>query len=129
MLDTALLRPGRFDRIILVPVPDKKNRLEIFKIHTKGMPLAKNIKLDDLADETKGYVGADIEAVCREAAIFALREDIKAKKIGLKHFEKALDKVSPSVNKEVEKAYVDMLDKFRAARAKEMKDSKPRYFG
>ncbi|MBN2423215.1 CDC48 family AAA ATPase [Candidatus Woesearchaeota archaeon] len=129
MLDTALLRPGRFDRIILVPVPEKKGRKEIFDIHTKEMPLAKNINIEELAEKTEGYVGADIEAVCREAAILALREDLKADKITKSHFEDSLKKVSPSVNKEVEKAYVELLDHFTAARGKEMQDSKPRYFG
>ena len=129
MLDTALLRPGRFDRIILVPVPDKKTRKDIFSIHTKGMPLAKNIKLEDLSENTEGYVGADIEAICREAAILALREDLKADKVKKSHFEAALKKVSPSVTKEVEKAYMELLSQFKAARGKEMKESKPRYFG
>ncbi|MBD3203557.1 CDC48 family AAA ATPase [Candidatus Woesearchaeota archaeon] len=129
MLDTALLRPGRFDRIILVDVPDKKMREEIFSIHTRGMPLSKEVKVKELANLTEGYVGADIQAVCREAAVLALREDIKTKNVTKKDFKKALKKVSPSVNKEVEKAYVELLDKFRAARAKEMKNQKPHYFG
>ena len=129
MLDTALLRPGRFDRIILVPVPDKGTRKEIFEIHTKHMPLSKNVNLVELVEKTEGYVGADIEAVCREAAILALREDIKTNKVSNTHFESALKKVAPSVNKEVEKAYIELLGQFKAARGKEMKDQKPGYFG
>ncbi|RLE42284.1 ATPase, partial [Candidatus Woesearchaeota archaeon] len=77
-LDTAILRPGRFDRIILCPVPDEKSRLEILKIHTKDMPL-KGVNLKELAKKTEGFVGADIEALCREAGMLALREDIKVK--------------------------------------------------
>ncbi|MBS3148574.1 CDC48 family AAA ATPase [Candidatus Woesearchaeota archaeon] len=128
MLDTALLRPGRFDRIILTPVPDKVSRLETLKVHTKNMPL-KDISLDDLADRMEGYVGADIEAVCREAAIIALRENIKSKNVHNEHFEKALQVVSPSVTKDVEKTYEDLRERFRGARAKEMKKELPIYFG
>jgi len=76
MVDPALLRPGRFDRMILTPIPDEKSRLEIFKVHTKKMPIKADI--NKLAKMTEGYVGADIEAVCREAAIFALRKNFQA---------------------------------------------------
>ena len=129
MLDTALLRPGRFDRIILAPVPDKKTRKEIFKVHTKGVPLEKDVNLSELVEKTEGYVGADIESVAREAAIFALREDFKAKTVKMKHFEKALEKVRPSATKDVEEAYKDLSKTFRAARGKEMKDQRPSYYG
>ncbi|HLF55002.1 MAG TPA: CDC48 family AAA ATPase [Candidatus Nanoarchaeia archaeon] len=128
MLDTALLRPGRFDRIILTPVPDLPSRLEIFKAHTHGMPL-KDVDVEELADKTDGYVGADIEAICREAAILALREDISAKEVAMSHFEDALKKVPPSVTKDVEKTYEDLRERFRSARAKEMKKELPIYFG
>jgi len=97
ILDPALLRPGRFDTRIIVPVPDKEARLEIFKIHTRRMPLD-NVDLNELAKKTHGYSGADIEAVCREAAMIALREDIKSKKVSREHFEKALKKISPSIS-------------------------------
>jgi transitional endoplasmic reticulum ATPase len=128
MLDTALLRPGRFDRIILLPAPDYAARLEIFKVHTKGMPL-KEVDVEELARKTEGYVGADIEAVCREAAILALREDIGAKEVLMEHFEEAMKKVHASVTKDVEKMYVDLQERFRGARAKEMKEELPIYFG
>jgi transitional endoplasmic reticulum ATPase len=129
IIDTALLRPGRFDRIILVPAPTEKARLEIFKIHTKGMPLNKDVDLNELAKETEGYVGADIEAICKEAGLLALRDDMKAEKIKKKYFDAALKKVSPSVSKDVAQAYKDLLKEFRGARGKEMKDNKPAYFG
>ncbi len=128
MLDTALLRPGRFDRIILTPVPDLPSRLEIFKVHTKDMPL-KDVDVEELAARTEGYVGADIEAICREAAILALRESISAKSVSMQHFEEALKKVAPSVTKDVEKMYEDLKERFRGARAKEMKQELPIYFG
>ena len=129
MVDTALLRPGRFDRIILTPVPGLAARLEIFKVHTALMPLAKDVDIENLAKETEGYVGADVEAVCREAAIHALREDISAKDVKMKHFEDALRKVRQSVPKDVEKMYEDLQERFRSARAKEMKEELPIYFG
>ncbi|MBW3022777.1 CDC48 family AAA ATPase, partial [Candidatus Woesearchaeota archaeon] len=96
MIDTALLRPGRFDRIILADVPDEKARVEIFKVHTEKMPL-KNVNVKELAKKTEGYVGSDIEAICREAAILALRKDMKAKEVTMDNFEDALKKVRPSV--------------------------------
>jgi len=176
IVDTALLRPGRFDRIILTPAPNEIERLEIFKVHTKGMPLsvednkeaikqnktisAKTLgKMDSdepinendlkkeklildkediknqedllkaLAEKTEGYAGADIEAVCREAAIFALREDIDSKEVNLKHFEKALQKVRPSVSKEIAKAYEDIREFFSSARGKQLVEEKPEYMG
>ena len=128
ILDTALLRPGRFDRIILVGSPDEKTRAKIFEIHTKSMPLARDVKLAELAAQTEGYAGADIESLCREAAIIALRKDMKAKEIKAKDFEAAMQKVRPSVTKEIEKAYEDLKEQFKRATAKEMKESKPDYF-
>lgn len=129
IVDTALLRPGRFDRIILVDGPDKKSRLEILKVHTKGMPIAKSIKLDELAEKMEGYAGADIESVCREAAMLALRHDEKAKDITMKNFEEALKKVRASITKEIKDAYSALQGQFSQARAKEMKEDKPAYFG
>ncbi len=73
-LDPALRRPGRFDREISVPIPDKNGRLQILQIHTRGMPLAKDVSLEKLAEITHGFVGADLEALAREAAMSALRQ-------------------------------------------------------
>ena len=129
VMDTALLRPGRFDRIVLAGVPDHKGRKAIFKVHLEGMPLAKDVKVDELVKQTEGYVGADIEAVCREAAMLALRENMEAKEISLKDFEKALKKVRPSASKEIQKAYAELQEKFSSARANEMKEDRPSYYG
>ncbi|RLI05157.1 AAA family ATPase [Candidatus Bathyarchaeota archaeon] len=103
LLDPALLRPGRFDRILEVPVPDKETRLKIFKIHTRNMPLAEDVNLERLAEMTEGYVGADIETLCREAALTALREDMNAQKVYWKHFEKALQVVKPTLQRSQER--------------------------
>jgi len=98
ILDAGLMRPGRFDRHIQVGEPDEEARKSIFEVHTKDMPLAKDVDLKKLAKNTEGYVGADIEAICREAAMLALREDIEAKEIPYKYFKQAIDKVKPGNN-------------------------------
>jgi transitional endoplasmic reticulum ATPase len=129
IVDPALLRQGRFDRIIFTPVPDVEGRKKIFEIYVEGMPVAKDVDIIQLADKTEGYVGADIEGVCREAAMIALRENMGSKEITLKHFEEALNVVKPSVDKEVEEAYDKLADYFSAARAKQIKHEKADYFG
>lgn len=129
ILDTALLRPGRFDRIILTPAPDEKTRHEIFRVHTKGMKLSKDVDIKALAAKAEGYVGADIESICREAAILALRDDLKTKSISMSYFDKAFDKVMPSVTEEIRKSYEHLKDFFSSAQARQMKEEKPGYFG
>jgi len=93
IMDPALLRPGRFDRHVKVDDPDEAARLAIFKVHTKDMPLADDVDLDYLAKNTQKYVGADIEAVCREAVMLTLRDDLKAETVKMKYFKKAMKKV------------------------------------
>ncbi len=100
ILDPALLRPGRFDRIIYVPPPDKETRKEIFKIHTRKVPLAEDVDFDKLAELTEGYTGADIEAVVREAVMLKLREKLEVGKVEMRHFLQALKKVQPSLTRE-----------------------------
>jgi transitional endoplasmic reticulum ATPase len=97
MLDSALLRPGRFDRILLVTSPEAEGREKIIKIHTKNMPLAKDVNIKKLVERTEGYVGADIESLVREAAMLALRDNIESSEVSMKYFEEALKKVSASV--------------------------------
>ena len=106
ILDPALLRPGRFDKLIFVGPPDEKARLEILKIHTKNMPLAKDVKIEELAKRTENYSGADLAAICKEAALAALRENKNAKEVKLKHFEEAMKKIKPSITK-------DQLERFK----------------
>jgi transitional endoplasmic reticulum ATPase len=104
LIDDALLRPGRLDRHVAVDDPDEDARREIFAIHTRDRPLADDVDLDALAARTDGYVGADIEAVCREAATIAVRDHVEATHAGderdvesitltMEHFERALDDV------------------------------------
>ncbi|MFA0834160.1 MAG: CDC48 family AAA ATPase [Methanobacterium formicicum] len=98
IMDPALLRPGRFDRHVKVDDPDEEARLAIFKVHTKDMPLADDVDLDYLAKSTEKYVGADIEAVCREAVMLTLRDDLKAEQVKMKYFKKAMKKVKTEEN-------------------------------
>jgi transitional endoplasmic reticulum ATPase len=112
MLDSALMRPGRFDRIVYVPVPTEEGRLNILKIHTKNMPLDKSVDIKKLAEETEGYTGADIESLVREAAMLALREDIETKRVTKQHFEKAMNKVQPSVSKNDQERYKQIEEKY-----------------
>ncbi|MCD6493194.1 MAG: AAA family ATPase, partial [Archaeoglobaceae archaeon] len=125
MVDPALLRAGRIERHIYIPPPDKKAREEIFKIHLRGKPLDKDVDIEELAKKTEGYSGADIEAICREAGMLAIREAIKpgmskeeAKKVAesikitKKHFEEALKKVKPSLTKDDLKKYEEIVRDF-----------------
>ncbi len=98
MVDTALLRAGRFDRLIQVPVPDRDAREEILEIHMDSMPLNEDVNIGELVGVTDGYVGADIENLCREAAMLALRDDKEATEVEYHHFTEALKVVRPSVD-------------------------------
>jgi len=99
LIDTAILRPGRFDFILEFPIPDEKTREQIFKVHTKGKPLAPDVDLSLLAKETEGFVGSDIEAISREASMVAIREYLKTGtekkklKIKMKYFKEAIASV------------------------------------
>ena len=128
IVDPALLRQGRFDRLILTSVPDEESRKSIFEIYIEKMT-TEDIDTSKLASKTKGYVGSEIDGVCREAAMIALRENPKIEKVTMEHFKKALDVVRPSVDKDVEEAYDKLKDYFSTARAKEIKDEKASYFG
>ena len=105
MLDAALLRPGRFDRVILVDVPDEKSREMILKVHLKNTPISPDVKIENLVAITEGFVGADIESLVREAAINSLRKDISSKEITMKDFDEAFVRIKPSVSSETAKRY------------------------
>jgi transitional endoplasmic reticulum ATPase len=124
ILDPALLRPGRFDRILLVPVPDEAARLKILQVHTRNMPLS-GVDLESLAKRLVGYVGADIESLCREAAMIALREDRKAKVVTMEHFEEAMSIVKPSTDETTSKYYEKLAQELSTAMAKRKKEDFP----
>jgi transitional endoplasmic reticulum ATPase len=111
ILDPALLRPGRFDRLIYVPAPDDDSRLEILKIHVKGIPLSNDVNLEALVKSTKGYSGADIKSLCTEAAINAVRR--KKKSVTFNDFKKAVEKIGPSITPDMENWYRNVATQFR----------------
>jgi transitional endoplasmic reticulum ATPase len=113
MVDPAVIRPGRFDRLIYAPEPDEKSRVQIFKLYTKNMPLEQDVDVNQLALATKYYSGADIESLCREAAIRALRRDINVQKITNKDFQDALKDVGPSITPDMEKWYKSFMQSIR----------------
>ena len=116
MVDPALLRPGRFDRLILVGKPDADSRLGILKVHTRRMPLG-DVDLTAIAAMTDGYVGADLAAVCREAGLAAYREDPDADRVLMRHFESALKAVGPSVTQDMMDGYENLGKSMRKRRA------------
>ncbi len=105
IIDPGLLRPGRFDRLILIPAPDTAARLEIFKIHTKEMPLDKDVNLEKLAEACGNFSGADIEGLCREAAMLSIRKDDKAKKVRKEDFDEAMKNVRASITPNILQFY------------------------
>ncbi|ADV65387.1 CDC48 family AAA ATPase [Desulfurococcus mucosus] len=113
LLDPALLRPGRFDKLIYVPPPDYNARLEILRVHTRSVPLDRDVDLAELARSTEGYSGADLEAVVREAVMLALRESPFIERVGRKHFIGALELVKPSINEALVKFYLEWGAKAR----------------
>ncbi len=113
MVDSAVLRPGRFDRLIYVAEPDEESRLKIFKLYTKAMPLTEDVDLKQLALATKYYSGADIESLCREAAMHTLRRDVEAQKVTMKDFQDAIKEVGPSVTPDMEKWYKSFMRQIR----------------
>ena len=117
IIDPAALRPGRFDRLIYVPDPDERTRVQILKIHTKSVPFAKDVSLEELGKRTLGYSGADLQALCREAGMIALRHNIEAKEVSLRDFEEAMEKIKPSLSPDMENAYLGFAKRSRKERA------------
>lgn len=113
LLDPALLRPGRFDELVYVPVPDPKGRRKILDIHTKKMPLADDVDLDDLASKTERFTGADLEDLTRRAGLIALRRSLDANTVTNADFAKALQETKPSVTPNMESEYEEMLRTLR----------------
>ncbi|QLH79021.1 CDC48 family AAA ATPase [Halosimplex rubrum] len=140
LIDSALLRPGRLDRHVHVPVPDEEARRKIFEVHTRDKPLAEGVDLDDLAARTDGYVGADIEAVTREASMAATREFLASVdpedigdsvgnvKVTMEHFEHALGEVGPSVDADTREQYEEIEERFDTAEAETGTDELGRTF-
>ena len=111
MIDPAIMRPGRIDRNVEVEVPDTEGRKKILEVHTRDMPLADDVDLDKLAEETESYVGSDIESVCREAGMNALRNDRDAHEVTSSDFEAALEDVRPTATEDNLQRYEKMMQK------------------
>ena len=101
LVDSSILRSGRIEKLLYIKPPTEMERKQIFSVHTKNMPLHEEVKLDSLASQTENYTGADIFAICRQSAWLALREDKHVSAISLKHFMNALEKVGPSLSRDV----------------------------
>jgi transitional endoplasmic reticulum ATPase len=117
IVDSAFLRPGRFDRLIFVEAPDYEARVKILEVHTKLMPLDENVSLKRIAQSTEGYSGADLENVCREAGMQAIREKMEElKTIENKHFEFALSKIKSTLPREIIQKYENMAKEITESR-------------
>ncbi len=119
IIDPALLRPGRFDRQILVPTPDERARLEIFKVHVANMPLSKDVDVKQLSRDSAGLSGADIEALCREAAMNAMRKNMETAEVTRKDFSEAVNEIKPSVSEDMNAFYESVLKKRKAQKMEE----------
>nr|XP_057908781.1 ATPase family gene 2 protein homolog A [Doryrhamphus excisus] len=107
LIDKALMRPGRLDRIVYVPLPDAATRREIFRLQFRNIPVGEDVSVDHLVTRTEKYSGAEITAVCREAALLALQEDMTSQHVDVRHFESALNVVRPRVPDALLRSYVD----------------------
>jgi len=128
MLDPAMLRPGRFDRKILVTGPDEKARLKILEIKTKNVPL-KGVNIKKLAEETESFSGADLDALVREAAMHALRRDKNSKEVTSKDFSEAIKDIKPSLSKDVIKFYEQFDERSRKKLTSEENSDELKYVG
>jgi transitional endoplasmic reticulum ATPase len=113
LIDPALLRPGRFDELIYVPVPDEAGRRRILDIHTSKMPLGQDVDLDRLAERTERFTGADLEDLVRRAGLFALRESLQVEAVSMHHFTDALEETRASVTPEMEREYEEIRAKLK----------------
>ncbi|WP_435333534.1 CDC48 family AAA ATPase [Haloarchaeobius sp. TZWWS8] len=117
MIDPALIRSGRFDRLVMIGQPGVEGREQILKIHTKSIPLAPDVSLRELAELTDGYVGSDLESIAREAAIEALRESDDADEVEMRHFRSAMESVRPTITEDILDYYEKMKEDFKGGTA------------
>lgn len=115
MLDAALLRTGRFDRLLEVGAPAFEDREQILRVHTEEMPLASDVSFRELAELTDGYVGSDLESLAREAAIDAIRED--ASTVSMRHFDQAIERVRPTMTEATKEHYDRITEEFERDRS------------
>ncbi len=121
IIDPALIRSGRFDRLVFIGPPSKEGRIEIFKIHLKNTPCSDDVNIEELADLTDNYVGSDMESLCREAVMLALRENFDTEKVEMKHFRDALKKVRPALAEDMLEYYEKLQEQFKGGTKQEQK--------
>jgi len=121
MIDPALLRSGRFDRLVYVGEPVEEGREQILRIHTENTPLSPDVSLREIAEITDGYVGSDLESIAREAGMEALRDDDDAEAVEMRHFRRALESVRPTITDEIEGYYEDVEREFAGGRRDAMR--------
>ena len=123
MIDPALIRSGRFDRLVMIGQPNQEGREQILEIHTKNTPLAPDVSLREIAEITDGYVGSDLEGIAREAAIEALRDDDDAEEVEMKHFRRALESVRPTINEDILAYYEEIEQQFKGGGTEGLRDT------
>ncbi|MFQ3307903.1 MAG: transitional endoplasmic reticulum ATPase [Candidatus Nanohaloarchaea archaeon] len=127
MIDPAIMRPGRIDRTMEVEIPDFEARKKIFEVHTEDMPLADDVDLEELAEKAKNYVGSDIESICREAGMIALRRNPDTEEVTMEDFEESIKGVKPTATEDNREQYDQMMQ--RMENLEEEKDSNtPDYY-
>ncbi len=123
MIDPALLRSGRFDRLVMIGQPDQEGRERILEIHTRNTPLAPDVSLREIAEITDGYVGSDLEGIAREAAIEALRDDETATEVEMKHFRRAMEAVRPTITEDLMAYYEEVEEEFKGGAKDTLRDT------
>jgi len=124
IIDPALIRSGRFDRLVFIGPPPREGRIEIFNIHLKNLKnghLSDDVNIEELADLTDNYVGSDIESLCREAVMLALRENFDTEKVEMRHFKDALKKVRPALAEDMLEYYEKLQEQFKGGAKQEQK--------
>ncbi|MFZ3058233.1 MAG: CDC48 family AAA ATPase [Candidatus Methanoperedens sp.] len=121
IIDPALIRSGRFDRLVFVGPPSREGRIGIFRIHMKNIPVLDDVNIEELADLTENYVGSDIESLCREAVMLALRENFDTEKVEMKHFLDAQKKVRPALAEDMMEYYEKLQEQFKGGTKQEQK--------
>jgi len=123
MIDPALIRSGRFDRLVMIGQPGQEGRERILEIHTGDTPLAPDVSLREVAEITDGYVGSDLEGIAREAAIEALRDDDDAQEVEMKHFRRAMESVRPTITDDIMSYYEEVEQEFKGGSREAFRDT------
>ncbi len=121
IIDPALIRSGRFDRLVFVGPPTRDGRIEIFRIHLRNTPLSEDVNIEEIAELTDNYVGSDMESLCREAVMLSLRENFESERVEMRHFKEALKKVRPALAEDMLEYYEKLQEQFKGGTKQEQK--------